>query len=201
MKIIVSLFLLLFISFQVEAQYETDNHSEIGIEIQAASISTRGGTVGGALKYAYVMSDQIVVGPIFRMQYNWSKDLYYGDKDKLFTFGFGGFFHVRFLEWFYVGTDIEYLKNPFNNTVPSKKWSFVGLIGGGIAKDFGPVVLSAGLMYDLIDGLNNPYTTNSSPLSRGYFLKVTNPKKPNYGRYIPLLYRITLFIPLGRDNQ
>lgn len=190
-----SIILLPFISI---AQY-SNNHSEIGVEIQAASFSNKGGTVGGALKYAYVLDDAIAFGPSFRYQYNWSKNTYLGTEGSSYTIGGGGFFHFRFLEWFFLGTEIEVLRNPFRYQHPEKKWKLTTFVGGGIAKDFGPVVLNVGILYDIVDGVRDPYTTNPSPLSRGYFIKVTNPEKPNYGKYIPLIYRIAFFFPLNRD--
>lgn len=202
MKNGIVMLVLLGLPFLGMAQYGNDNqhHSEIGVEIQAASGSTHGGTIGGALRYAYVIDDQIVFGPTFRAQYIWSNDLYHGTDGHSFTYGGGGFFHVRFVDWLYLGADIEYLKNPYRTMKPNKKWALTGLLGGGIAHDFGPVVLSLGIMYDVVDALRNPLTSNASPLSGGYFLKIKNPKNPNQGRYIPLLYRITLFIPLDKNK-
>lgn len=178
---------------------QDDNHSEIGVEIQAASFSTHGGTVGGALKYAYVLDNAIAFGPSFRYQYNWSKDTYLGTEGHSSTVGGGGFLHYRFLDWFFLGTEIELLKNPFRYQFPEKKWKLTAFVGGGVSRDFGPVVLNVGILYDIVDATRDPYTTNPSPLSGGYFLKITNPKKPGYGKYIPLIYRITFFFPLNRN--
>ena len=198
MRYLLSLSCIVLLSCVSLGQYN-NNHSEIGVEIQAASFSTHGGTVGGALKYAYVLDDAIAFGPSFRYQYNWSKNTYLGTEGSSYTIGGGGFFHYRFLEWFFLGTEIEVLRNPFRYYHPEKKWKLTAFVGGGIAKDFGPVVLNVGILYDIVDAVRDPYTTNQSPLSRGYFLKVSNPEKPNYGKYIPLIYRIAFFFPLNRD--
>lgn len=198
MRILLFLSCIFFLSFIGRTQY-SNNHSEIGIDIQAASFSTHGGTVGGGLKYAYVLDNAIAFGPSFRYQYNWSKNEYLGTEGSNYTIGGGGFFHFRFLEWFFLGTEIELLRNPYRPQEPEKKWKLTTFVGGGLAKDFGPVVLNVGILYDIVDAVRDPHTTNPSPLSRGYFLKITNPKKPNYGKYIPLIYRIALFIPLNKN--
>lgn len=201
-KIVIFIVILIF-PIYLSAQYNrSTNHSEIGVEIQAVSASSHGGTVGGALKYAFVQDSALAFGPTFRLQYNWSKNLYYGTEGEQFTWGGGGFLHYRFLEWFYVGTDVEILKNPFRSQNPDKKWAFTAFVGGGIAKRWKFFVLSAGIMYDLVDGLNGTYDKNGnphnpSPMSNSYFLKIKNPKKPNYGKYIPLIYRITLFFSIN----
>lgn len=175
-------------------------HSEIGVEVQAASFSNQGGTFGGALKYAFVEEETIAFGPSVRYQYHFSKNTYLGTSGSSFTMGGGGFFHYRFLEWFFLGTEIELLRNPFNYQFPDKKWALTAFIGGGVSKSFGPVRLNIGILYDLVDGLNDPLSSNPSPLSRDYFLKVSNPNNPNIGKYIPLIYRVAFFFPLNRNN-
>ncbi|MCO5268198.1 MAG: hypothetical protein M9897_04800 [Brumimicrobium sp.] len=189
------IFLLSFFFFSLFLHAQ-DNHHEIGVDIQAASISNRGGAFGGAVKYAYVLSEDIAFGPSFRFQYLWSKDLYYGTQGKSFTWGGGAFFHYRFLQWLYVGAEVEVLKNPFTWVRPDKRWSLTAFVGGGFSHDFGPIRLNFGLLYDIADAVRDPYTSNPSPLSREYFIKVVDPKKPNFGKYVPLIYRLTFFIPI-----
>src|SRR5690554_502453 len=173
-------------------------HSEIGVEIQAASFSNQGGTFGGGLKYTIVEEETIAFGPSLRYQYFFSQNTYLGTSGSSFTMGGGGFFHYRFLEWFFLGTEIELLKNPFNYIYPDKKWTLTAFIGGGVSKDLGPVRLNIGILYDLVDGLNDPYYSNPSPLSRDYFLRINNPNNPNAGKYIPLIYRVAFFFSLNR---
>lgn len=187
--------LLIGISFLGFSQVST--HHEIGVEVQAASISTRGGTIGGALKFAIVQEKELAFGPSLRFQYIWSHDLYYGTENKSFTYGGGAFLHYRFLEWFFVGTEIEILKNPFTYHFPDKQWALTAFLGGGISKDFGKVRLNVGLLYDIADGLRSTYNSNPSPLNREYFLRINDSQNPNMGRYIPLIYRFALFIPIN----
>lgn len=173
-------------------------HSEIGVEIQAASFSNQGGTFGGALKFAFVEEDAIAFGPSLRYQYIFYNNTYLGTQGSSFTMGGGGFFHYRFLEWFFLGTEVELLRNPHTTFKPEKKWALTAFLGGGISKSFGPVRLNVGILYDVADAIRDPYTSNPSPLSRDYFLRVSNPNNPNAGKYIPLIYRIAFFFPLNR---
>ncbi|WP_133122191.1 hypothetical protein [Brumimicrobium salinarum] len=193
------IFCLLFV-FSYTFSSAQSYHSELGVEIQAASFSAQGGTFGGALKFAFVEEETIAFGPSLRYQYMFSNNTYLGTSGKSFTLGGGGFFHYRFLDWFYLGTELEVLKNPFNYMVPDKKWTLTAFIGGGISRDFGFVRLNAGILYDVVDGLNNPNLSNPSPLSRDYFLKISDPTNPNMGKYVPLIYRITFFFPLNRNR-
>lgn len=176
-------------------------HSELGVEIQAASFSNNGGTIGGALKWAIVEEDALAYGPSFRFQYLYSKNTYLGTESSNFVFGGGGFLHYRFLEWFFLGTEIEVLKNPYRYNFPEKKWKLTAFLGGGVSKDFGLVRLNVGILYDVADALSDPLTSNPSPLSSDYFIQVKNPNNPNLGKYVPVIYRIAFFFPLNRNTD
>lgn len=172
-------------------------HSEIGVEIQAASFSTHGGTFGGALKFALVEEEALAFGPSLRYQYMFSKNHTTGTSGKSSTIGGGVFLHYRFLEWFFLGTEVELLQNPFVFKNPDKKWRLTAFLGGGISKSFGPVRLNVGILYDVVDGFRDPYTTDPSPLSRDYFFKLQNPNNPGAAKYLPIIYRIAFFFPLN----
>lgn len=187
--------------------YSQSYHFEPGVEVQAASFSTHGGTVGGALKFAFVNYEELAFGPTLRFQYIWSKSHTTGTQGSRFTWGAGGFFHYRFMGWFYLGAELEYLKNPYvGYNQYEKRWVLTSLLGGGVSRDFGPVHLNAGILYDIAEPLRGEFTElppgyNSSPLRTSYFMKINDPKKPGMGYYIPLLYRITLFIPLNKNKN
>lgn len=176
-------------------------HSEIGVEIQAANFSNKGGTIGGAIKWAFVEEEALAFGPSFRYQYLYSQNTYIGTSNSSFVLGGGGFLHYRFLEWFFLGTEVEILKNPYRYVQPEKNWKLTAFVGGGISKDFGPVRLNVGILYDVVDAVTDPLTTNPSPLSGDYFLQVKNPSNPSVGKYIPLIYRIAFFFPLNRNKE
>lgn len=188
---------LVAISFNSNAQ---NYDHEIGIEITGAQGSNLGGIVGGVLKYALVddlgNDNFLAFGPTLRYQYYWSNNTFTGVQGNGSMFGFGGFLHYRLFEWFYLGTEIEIIQNPFNQF---SNWTPVGFLGGGIHHDFDFVQLNAGLMFDVIDGLRNPHSTISSPLANNYFIRTQNPtNQEQSGGYLPILARVTFFFPIGR---
>jgi len=214
MKLKITLLILTFFSFTAFSQ---ERHIELGAEIQAASFSDFGGSFGGSLKFGFVEDNALAYGPSFRFQYVFSKNTVTGAGGDSFIYGGGGFLHYRFLEWFFLGTEIELLKNPFKNpeAEPDRDWKVTAFIGGGISRDFGFVRLNVGLLYDVVDALRDPYTTNPSPLRGDYFIQKKNPQNPQNsqtsqtsqtsqkqyisGGYIPLIYRIAFFFPLNRN--
>lgn len=197
MKYILTFLMACTISVFVSAQ---SYHSEIGVEIQAASFSNMGGSIGGAVKWAFVEEDALAFGPSFRYQYLYSQNTYLGTSSSAFVAGGGGFLHYRFLEWFFLGTEIELLKNPYTYEFPDKKWALTAFLGGGISRSFGPVRLNVGILYDVVDGFSDPLSSNPSPLSSDYFFKIKDPNhpNPNAGKYLPIIYRIAFFFPLNR---
>ncbi|WP_123776065.1 hypothetical protein [Brumimicrobium aurantiacum] len=188
---------ILFVLSSFVGQAQTLSH-EIGVEIQAATVSTNGGTIGGAVKWALVEDETVAFGPSFRYQYLFSQNQYLGTESRAHLYGGGGFLHYRFLDWFFLGTEIEVLKNPYRTVKPQKEWKLTALLGGGVSHDFGAVRLNLGILYDVADAVSDPLTSNPSPLSSGYFMQVKNPNNPNVGKYIPLIYRVAFFFPLSR---
>ena len=188
-------FTLIFIlfSFSIEAQRSSRNY-ELGVEIMAASGSNLGGSVGGALKFAIVENKELAFGPSIRYQYFWSNNQFTGVDHNRSVFGGGGFIHYRFLDWFYVGSEIEVIQNPMTTVNPQNRWGLTGFIGGGIHKDFDWVHLNAGLLYDVVDAMKDPLNHNGSPLRNSYFMRVGQP--PNQ-RLLPIIWRITFFFPLN----
>lgn len=172
---------------------------EIGVEVTAASGSNLGGSVGGSLKFAIVEDEALAYGPSIRYQYLWSNNTFTGLNANASLFGGGGFLHYRFMEWFFVGSEIEVLTNPFPVINPDKKWSFTAFFGGGVHKDFDWVKLNVGLLFDAADAIRDPLTSNPSPLRTSYFIQRKNPNPgsgPN-GAYLPIIYRIAFFFPIG----
>ena len=172
---------------------------EIGVEITAASGSNLGGSVGGSLKFAIVEDEALAYGPSIRYQYLWSNNTFTGLNANASLFGGGGFLHYRFMDWFFIGSEIEVLKNPFPVIDPDKKWSLTAFFGGGLHRDFDWVKLNVGLLFDAADATRDPLTSNPSPLRTSYFIQRKNPNPgsgPN-GAYLPIIYRIAFFFPIG----
>ena len=172
---------------------------EIGVEITAASASNLGGSVGGSLKFAIVEDEALAYGPSIRYQYLWSNNTSTELNANASLFGGGGFLHYRFMDWFFIGSEIEVLKNPFPVIDTDKKWSLTAFFGGGVHRDFDWVKLNVGLLFDAADAIRDPLTSNPSPLRTSYFIQRKNPNPgsgPN-GAYLPIIYRIAFFFPIG----
>jgi hypothetical protein len=175
---------------------------EVGVELQAASFSNLGGSIGGAAKFAIVEDETVAFGPSFRYQYFYVNNNFTGVSANGSTVGGGGFLHYRFLDWFYAGTEIEVLQNPFVTINPDKRWTVTGFLGGGISRQWGKVRLNLGILYDVVDALKDPLTSNPSPLRNDYFIRVQNPvNAQTQGAYLPIIYRVTFFFPLGFNKD
>lgn len=186
--------IFVFLGFNFMAQ----RHNEVGVEIQAASFSNLGGSVGGALKFAIVEDETVAFGPSLRYQYFWSNNAFTGINTNASTVGGGGFLHYRFLDWFYAGTEVEILRNPFNNIDPSKKWTVTGFVGAGVSREWEWVRFNFGMLFDVVDALKDPLASNPSPLRRDYFIRRQNPNTLEaQGAYLPIIYRITFFFPIN----
>lgn len=200
-KVIVALsFVFAFQSYQ--AQYRP----EIGVEIAAASISSMGGTVGGAIRAglgeAYGEHNEgVAYGVMFRYQHLWNQNNFTGVGASGSLYGAGLYAHYRFMEWFFIGAEMEYIRNPFiipqGQNVPNRKWTLAAFVGGGASKDFDWVRLNLGVQYDIADALRDPL--RPSPFRNQYFIRLRNSAQPGAGgSYLPLIYRLTFFFPLGR---
>jgi hypothetical protein len=163
--------------------------SELGLE-PYIGFSNLGGAVGGELKYAAWLSENLLVGPSFRIQRNWSNNL--GMQSNMTTWGGGVFAHYRYQELIFGGVEFQYLKSPFSFVNPLqvvKPWSPTLMVGGGFyLKLSDKVRLNAALFYDVINADNSPFRSS-------YTFKVKN----EFGqvvRILPIIYRLTFFIPL-----
>lgn len=172
---------------------------EIGLEVTAANGSNLGGTVGGSVKFALVDDEEWAYGPSIRYQYFWSNNSFTGINNNASLYGGGVFVHYRFLEWFFLGTEIELLRNPFPVIDPSKPWALTGFLGGGISREYGNIRLNLGILYDVVDALRDPLESNPSPLRNSYMIRRQSPN-PNagvQGELLPIIYRVAVFIPIG----
>lgn len=189
--------LLTLIAVSLHAQEDVENVYEEGEEETAKYVSTHelgadlnfsassfGGTGGLGLKLGFVQREKIILGPSIRYQQSWSN--INGVKTGFAVYGGGGFAHVRLVNYFFLGTEIELLSSPLQYTIitQTRKWIPVALVGGGFSRAFTQNFrLNAGIMYDLVNHVD-------SPLRNGYFMKKEN------GIPIPVIYRIAFFFPL-----
>lgn len=195
-KLVLALISLFFISSSLLSQRDY----EIGIELDDISFSNMGGRFGAAVKFSIVEDEEMAFGPSIRFQRFWSKNESTGIEGSGTFWGGGAFFHYRTMDWFFLGAEVEFLQNPFKTIKPSQNWSLTAFLGGGISRATPIGVLNLGVLYDVADALRDPLTTNPSPLRNSYFIKRQNPN-PNQqgpdGAYLPIIYRVAFFIPLG----
>jgi hypothetical protein len=186
-QFIIGIFLCLW-QFGVSAQIQS---SELGIEAFGGG-SQLGGTFGGELKYAAKLANNLVVGPSFRLQRSWSN--YLAVQSHFTIYGGGAFAHLRVQDKIFVGTEFQMLHSPYNFTTfqtQPKKWAPTLFVGGGFYLKLGPKVnLNLALFYDVINAQNSPFRSS-------YAFKMKN-QAGQVVRILPVIYRITLFIPLSK---
>lgn len=195
--ILLALFFRGFAAAQVEEEYIDEEEEtleeayvstmELGADLNF-SATNFGGSGGLGVKFGLIKNERYIFGPSVRFQRSWSNDNNYQvGKFGYSVYGGGGFFHVRLANYFFLGTEIEFLSTPMQagilmmnkrNIVPT------ALVGGGFSRAFGEHFrLNAGIMYDVVDD-------QDSPFRQGYFLRRNN------GTWIPVMYRIAFFFPI-----
>lgn len=188
MKRLFTFVLIGFFAMQIQAQIES---SELGIEAYGGG-SSLGGSFGGELKYAAKLPNNLVIGPSFRLQRTWSN--YLAMQSHFTVYGGGAFAHLRFQDKVFVGTEFQMLRSPYNFTTfqtQAKKWAPTLFIGGGFYLKLAPKInLNLALFYDVINAQNSPFRSS-------YNFKMKN-QAGQVVRILPIIYRITLFIPLTK---
>ena len=179
-------YLLLFIPFFSIAQEDNDAATtlppqEVGLDGFFSS-----GTFALGLKYGFKFGkdEKFITGPSLRIQRSWSN--YLGQKYSYNILGLGAFFHARFYNALFLGTEIEFLNSPINYNVlqPPKNFIPVVFVGGGYSQFFETGFrVNVGVFYDLVNNFNSPY-----------FPFYTTRKENNV--VIPVLYRLAIFIPI-----
>lgn len=167
--------------------------SELGLE-PYIGFSNLGGALGAELKFAAKLSENLFVGPSFRVQRTWANNL--GIQSQMTTWGGGAFAHYRLQEILFGGIEFQYLKSPFSFVNPLevvRPWSPTLMVGGGVyLKLTDKVRLNAALFYDVINAANSPFRSSYSFQIKNEFGQVV--------RILPIIYRLTFFIPLDRQE-
>ena len=161
------------------------------------SASTMGGGIGLGPKFGFRMNEILILGPSFRYQRSWSKNNFTGQEFSFNNYGGGFFLHGRYKNSVYGGFELEVLRNSsgfvdtsavFKRVVPTL------FICGGFSKEFNNWIrLNVGLYYDVINSLNSPFRSS-------YMLSVKNPQTGAITRYLPLIYRLSFFFPIGKEK-
>lgn len=194
--------LILFSCLFSMTLYGQVDQPEIGVEIGATSVGTLGGSVGGAIRAGFTEDNEeaLAYGIMIRYHHFWNKNNFTGMSGSGSLFGGGAYLHYRFFEWFFVGAELEYVRHPFVVPQPGvtpRRWALAGFLGGGVHKDFDWIKMNLGVQYDVVDALRDPL--RPSPFRNQYFIRLSNPAQPNAGgKYLPIIYRLTFFFPIGR---
>lgn len=168
--------------------------TEIGVE-GFASTSTLGGNFSLGLKYGFKIRENIIVGPSFRWMRSWSKSN--GSDFKFSIYGGGLFIHARYGNMIFGGAEFEMINTPLNFGYYTGVKHFVPtlFIGGGFSREFKETVrVNAGVFYDAINNQNSPFRTS-------YKVTKTDPATGEISGYIPIIYRISFFFPIGRKEM
>jgi hypothetical protein len=162
------------------------------------SASTMGGGIGLGPKFGFRMNENLILGPSIRYQRSWSKNNFTGQEFSFNNYGGGFFLHGRYRNSVYGGFELEVLRNSsgfidtsaiFKRVVPTL------FICGGFSKEFNHWIrLNIGLYYDVINSLNSPFRSS-------YMLSIKNPQTGAIARYLPLIYRLSFFFPIGKESQ
>jgi hypothetical protein len=183
----IGLFLCL-LQFNLSAQIQS---SELGIEAFGGG-SQLGGTLGGELKYAVKLQNNLIIGPSFRLHRSWSN--YLNVNSQFNMYGGGAFAHLRYQDKVFAGVEFQMLHSPFNFITfqsGQKKWAPTLFVGGGFYLKLAPKInLNLALFYDVINADNSPFRSSYNFRIKNEFGQVV--------RILPIIYRITLFIPLSK---
>ena len=168
--------------------------SEIGADI-AFSAGSNGGNVGLGLKYGAKFGKYIIAGPSVRYDLTWIKNQQgtaSGQNGKYSVYGGGAYIHGRFFNALFIGAEFEYLRSPYDKTglFIQPTWAPTLFLGGGFSMEFNEKIrLNAGIMYDVINAENSPFR-------KSYSIQRKTAEGQSAG-YLPIIYRIAIFIPLG----
>jgi len=193
------LVLISVLVFSINSFSQDIEGTELGIDgtFYATSGVYQSGTIGLGLKYGFVFGENLILGPSFRYQRSWTNNTLTGTSGGFNVYGGGVFIHGRFNNVLFIGMEGELLKSPYTTNgflSTNPKWVGTCLLGGGFSREFDAGFrLNAGVYYDILDVPNpaNPSNVNPNSPLQPYVAKKEN------GTIIPILYRISLFIPLS----
>lgn len=191
-RFIISLFIGL--SLQSSAQIEG---FELGFD-GYFSASTQGGGYGIGPKFGFVLNENLIIGPTIRFQRTFSNNLTTGINYSFNTYGAGFFLHARYSNTVYAGFETEVMNN--TNVFVDTSAVFTKIVPAfflcaGFSREFNEKIrLNVGLYYDVINSLNSPFR-------RSYILPIKNAQTGAIQGYVPLIYRISFFIPLSKKEK
>ena len=191
--------LILLISCSIFSNFlisQVNGRPEIGVE-GFASASTNGGAYSLGLKFGFKANENIIVGPSLRIIKNWSS-MTGTPTFSTTTNGFGGFLHARYGNTVFGGIEYELFRTPVNSygmIDGSNYFASTLFLGVGFSKEYKNFIrINAGIFYDAINKQNSPFRSS-------YMMKKTNSATGEIAGYIPVIYRITFFFPIGKIKE
>ena len=157
--------------------------------------STFGGAFGLGPKVGFVMNENLVLGPTFRIQRTWSKNIGSVNTYSHTIYGGGIFLHARYKNVIFGGVEFEMIqsRNYEENKLNEQIWVPTAFICAGFSKEFAEIVrINVGLYYDVVNSKNSPFRNS-------YMLPIKNAQTGAIQGYAPLLYRISFYFPLFKE--
>jgi hypothetical protein len=159
--------------------------------------STLGGSFGLGPKLGLVLNENLVIGPSFRYQRTWSQPVGFTQQFNANNYGGGIFLHARYNNIIYGGFETEVFKNNgfIDTSARFKKIVPTFFICAGFSKEFNEKFrLNVGIYYDIINSLNSPFRS-------GYVMTIRNAQTGQIQKYIPMIYRISIFVPIKKNKK
>lgn len=192
-------FFFAFILISLVSKTQSLYGTEIGFD-GFFGASNLGSSFGIGPKLGILSSENLVIGPSFRLQQTTSN--YLGVNTARKVYGGGVFIHGRYVSsgktHLYGGVEFEMLKSPYNyitfQQLNNKKWAPTLFLTGGVKLDIAKSVsLTAGMYYDLINAENSPFRS-------AYAVKIKN-EQGQVVQILPIIYRLSIIFTLSRSEQ
>ena len=187
---------LVSLSIGLYANSQALHSLEVGLD-GFFGTSTLGGSFGFGPKIGLVLNENLVIGPSFRYQRTWSQPAGFTQRFNANNYGGGIFLHGRFNNILYGGFEAEVFKNNgfIDTSATFKKIVPTLFICAGFSKEFNEKLrLNVGIYYDVINSLNSPFRS-------GYVMSIKNAQTGTIQKFIPMIYRISIFVPIVRFKK
>ena len=182
--------------YSVRAQDKYFEGFEIGFD-GSLNASNFGGVFEIGPKFGFVRHENLVFGPTIRYQRVWSQNVNSTQSFSFNNVGGGFFIHGRYNNVIFGGIEAELLRNRNFIIVESavfKKFIPTVFICAGFSREFKEMIrINAGIYYDVINSLNSPFRDK-------YMVKIKDATTGAVVNYVPIIYRISFFFPIGRGK-
>jgi hypothetical protein len=188
-----------FILFNFHVNSQTITGTELGFD-GFFGASNLGSSYGIGPKLGLLLSENLIIGPSFRLQQTTSNNLGVNTTRRIYGGGF--FVHGRYMgsgkTHLYGGAEFEYLRSPFNyitfQELTDKRWAPTLFLTAGAKLDITKrISLTAGVYYDIINAQNSPFRS-------AYAIKIKN-EQGQIVQILPIIYRLSIIFTLSKTEQ